>query len=209
MCIHVMYMYTCSSEGGGSCSSLVYTPSRAYRRLGLAEVLQLGLGVVAAEEAALLTIEGQRARDERHSLQPAPVRRMEHGVRQRDHGGAARRRRRAAAGLEGAEMLFKLQWRRRRRRAQASRRCSGRFGYPQNDLIDAQLLSGSSVPQMFGTIRVSPEGSERCAAAPSRSKQHELTRCTARAAQITQSFYASAAAILATPRGPLLGKYYI
>ena len=92
---------------------MVYTPSRAYRRLGLAEVLQLGIGVVAAEEAALLAIEGRRARDERHSLQPTLVRRMEHGVRQRDHGGAARRRRRAAAGLEGAEMLFKLQWRRR------------------------------------------------------------------------------------------------
>ena len=70
-----MYMYTCSSEmGGGSCSSLVYPPSRAYRRLGLAEVLQLGLGVGAAEEAAPLAIEGQRARDERLPLQPILVR---------------------------------------------------------------------------------------------------------------------------------------
>ena len=61
-------------NGGGSCSSLVYPPSRAYRRLGLAEVLQLGLGVGAAEEAAPLAIEGQRARDERLPLQPALVR---------------------------------------------------------------------------------------------------------------------------------------
>ena len=75
-----MYVYACTctcihaAQKGGSCSSLVYPPSRAYRRLVLAEVLQLGIGVGAAEEAALLTIEGRRARDERLPLQPALVR---------------------------------------------------------------------------------------------------------------------------------------
>ena len=92
---------------------MVYPPSRAYRRLDLAEVLQLGLARVAAEEAVRIANELHRARDERQSLQPARVRRMEHGVRHGGHGGAALRRRRAAAGLEGAEMLLKLQWRRR------------------------------------------------------------------------------------------------